>query len=63
MKLGLFTPVLGHLSFDDMLEAVGRLKHVEALELGTGCWPGASHVDVGRAQGCRPRARVPSADR
>jgi sugar phosphate isomerase/epimerase len=46
LKLGLFTPVLGHLNFDEMLKEVSRLKHISALELGTGGWPGSSHIDV-----------------
>ena len=48
MKLGVFTPVFGHLDCAAMLKAVQRLRHVEALELGTGCWPGASHIEVDR---------------
>lgn len=46
MKIGVFTPVFGSLSFAKMLEAVRALKHVEAIELGTGAWPGSSHLDV-----------------
>ena len=50
MKLGVFTPVFGRLSCGEMLEAVRALRHVQAVELGTGCWPGAAHVDVERLQ-------------
>jgi sugar phosphate isomerase/epimerase len=46
MKLGLFTPVFGHLTLDQMLDAVGALRRVEAIEIGTGGWPGASHLDL-----------------
>ena len=46
MKLGLFTPVLGTLKFDEMLAKVRALRHVEAIELGTGGWPGHDHIDV-----------------
>ena len=46
MKLGLFTPVLGNLSFAAMLAKVRALEKVQAVELGTGGWPGSSHVDV-----------------
>jgi sugar phosphate isomerase/epimerase len=46
MKLGLFTPVLGHLRTDAMLAKVRALEKVQAIELGTGGWPGSSHVDV-----------------
>ncbi len=46
MKLGLFTPVYGTLSVDAMLAKVRALGKVEAIELGTGGWPGASHLDL-----------------
>ncbi len=46
MKLGLFTPVYGTLSVDDMLAKVRALGKIAALELGTGGWPGASHLDL-----------------
>jgi sugar phosphate isomerase/epimerase len=46
MKLGLFTPVYGTFSVDQMLAKVRSLGRIEALELGTGGWPGASHLDL-----------------
>jgi len=46
MKLGLFTPVFGRLNTKDMLAKVQALKKVEAIELGTGGWPGANHLDL-----------------
>ena len=46
MKLGLFTPVFGRLPFDQMLAKVRALGKIQALELGTGGWPGHDHVDV-----------------
>jgi sugar phosphate isomerase/epimerase len=46
MKLGLFTPVFGSLKFPEMLRAVRALEHVQAIELGTGCWPGSAHLDL-----------------
>src|SRR3954467_9879495 len=46
MKLGLFTPVFGKLNVQDMLAKVRALGKVQAIELGTGGWPGSSHVDV-----------------
>jgi sugar phosphate isomerase/epimerase len=62
MRLGLFTPVFGYLSFDDMLTAVKALGVVEAIEIGTGGWPGSAHLDVegllasgGRAREYRQR--------
>ncbi len=46
MKLGLFTPVFGTLTVKDMLAKVQALRHVQAIELGTGGWPGKDHLDV-----------------
>ena len=46
MKLGLFTPIFGALPLDDMLERLKRHPQVQALELGTGGWPGAAHIEV-----------------
>jgi len=46
MKLGLFTPVFGKLSTSEMLAKVKALKRVQALELGTGGWPGSDHLDL-----------------
>jgi sugar phosphate isomerase/epimerase len=46
MKLGLFTPVFGKLNTKDMLAKVQALKKVQAIELGTGGWPGGDHIDV-----------------
>jgi sugar phosphate isomerase/epimerase len=45
MKLGLFTPVYGQLDAAQMLAKVRALGRVEALELGTGGWPGHDHLD------------------
>jgi sugar phosphate isomerase/epimerase len=46
MKLGLFTPVFGKLSTRDMLARVKALGKVQALELGTGGWPGSDHLNL-----------------
>ena len=46
MKLGLFTPVFGTLSIPEMLAKVRALGKVQAVELGTGGWPGQDHMDV-----------------
>jgi sugar phosphate isomerase/epimerase len=46
MKLGLFTPVLGKLDTRQMLARVQALGKVKAIELGTGGWPGADHLDL-----------------
>ncbi|MGE0361249.1 MAG: sugar phosphate isomerase/epimerase family protein [Vicinamibacterales bacterium] len=48
MKLGVFTPIYGNLAFPEMIAAVRGLGHVSAVELGTGGWPGRSHVDPDR---------------
>ena len=45
MKLGVFTVLLGKLSFEDMLTRVADAG-LEAIELGTGAYPGSDHVDV-----------------
>ena len=46
MKLGVFTPVFGTLTLDEVIQRVQALKHVHALELGTGGWPGHDHLDI-----------------
>jgi sugar phosphate isomerase/epimerase len=46
MKLGLFTPVFGRLTTSEMLAQVKALGSVQALELGTGGWPGSNHIDL-----------------
>ncbi len=46
MKLGLFTPVFGRLNQQEMLAKVRSLGKIQALELGTGGWPGHDHLDV-----------------
>ncbi|MBI3494051.1 MAG: sugar phosphate isomerase/epimerase [Acidobacteria bacterium] len=46
MKLGLFTPVFGTLKASEMLAKVKALGRIQAIELGTGGWPGRDHLDV-----------------
>lgn len=46
MKLGLFTPVFGKLNVKEMLAKVRALEKVQAIELGTGGWPGHDHLDL-----------------
>ena len=46
MKLGVFTPVFGTLKLDEVLTKVKALQHVQALEIGTGGWPGKDHLDI-----------------
>lgn len=52
MHLGLFTPVFANLGLAEMLAAVRTLDHVTAVELGTGGWPGRSHIDPDRLLAC-----------
>jgi sugar phosphate isomerase/epimerase len=56
MKLGVFTPVFGTLNVKDMLAKVRALGKVEAVELGTGGWPGNDHLDVDALLGNKSRA-------
>lgn len=44
MKLGLFTALLNKLGFEGMLAELKRYPQIEMLEIGTGGWPGASHL-------------------
>lgn len=46
MKLGIFTPVFAGLSTSQMLARVKALGRVEAIEIGTGGWPGNDHLDL-----------------
>ena len=57
MKLGLFTPVFGGLNVQQMLAKVRALGKIQALELGTGGWPGSDHIDVDGLRGDAAQAR------
>ncbi|HKB12582.1 MAG TPA: sugar phosphate isomerase/epimerase, partial [Vicinamibacterales bacterium] len=46
MKLGVFTPVFGGTTVDAMLAKIRALRHVTAIEIATGGWPGNDHLDV-----------------
>ena len=46
MRLGLFTPVFNGLSLDALLTELKRYPEIQMLEIGTGGWPGSSHLDV-----------------
>ena len=46
MKLGVFTPVFGGLDVKAMLAKVRALQKVQAIELGTGGWPGSDHLAI-----------------
>src|SRR5688572_20510365 len=45
MKLGIFTPVFGKLTTAEMIAKVRSLG-LQAVELGTGGWPGSDHLDL-----------------
>ncbi|MGA7631757.1 MAG: sugar phosphate isomerase/epimerase [Terriglobales bacterium] len=47
MKLGVFTVLFGNQPFPEMLAAVHQLG-LEAIEVGTGAYPGNSHCDADR---------------
>jgi sugar phosphate isomerase/epimerase len=46
VQLGLFTPVFNSLSFDALLTELKRYPEITTLELGTGGWPGGSHLNL-----------------
>jgi sugar phosphate isomerase/epimerase len=46
LQLGLFTPVFAKLSFVELLEELKRYPLIKMLEIGTGGWPGQSHIDT-----------------
>lgn len=46
MQLGLFTPVFNNLSFPELITELKRYPAIRSLELGTGGWPGNSHLDL-----------------
>jgi sugar phosphate isomerase/epimerase len=45
MKLGVFTPLFAKLSFDKVLKRV-QAAGLDAIEIGTGAYPGADHINV-----------------
>lgn len=47
MKLGVFNPLFNDKSFEEMLDYV-QASGVEAVEVGTGGYPGSNHIDVDR---------------
>jgi sugar phosphate isomerase/epimerase len=56
MKLGVFTPVFGKLTFEEMLDKVAAIGDLQAIEIGTGAWPGADHIDLDALLGNKARA-------
>lgn len=57
MKLGVFTALYGGLSLDQVIEKA-TAAGLEALEIGTGAYPGASHIDVDALLGSKAKARA-----
>jgi sugar phosphate isomerase/epimerase len=57
MKLGLFTPVFAKLTFDELISELRQYRSIQAIELGCGGWPGASHIDVVRLLSSPEKAR------
>ena len=57
MKLGLFSPVFGQQNFEGLLKEVARYKQIQALEIGTGGWPGTPHIDVDACLASQDTAR------
>ena len=56
MQIGLFTPVFNRLDFGGLLREVAKYPAIGMLEIGTGGWPGASHINMAALlaspQGC-----------
>lgn len=56
MKLGVFTALFAGLTLDQVIEKV-TAAGLDAVELGTGAFPGASHIDVDALLGSKAKAR------
>ena len=46
MQIGLFTPVFQSLGLPALLAELKKYPAIQSLELGTGGWPGSSHINV-----------------
>lgn len=57
MKLGVFTALFAGLTLDQVIEKVTGAG-LEAVELGTGAFPGAAHIDVDGLLGSKAKARA-----
>ncbi|HTV02517.1 MAG TPA: sugar phosphate isomerase/epimerase [Luteitalea sp.] len=57
MKLGVFTALFGGLSLDQVIDKVSAAG-LEAVELGTGAYPGASHIDVDGLLSSKAKAKA-----
>jgi sugar phosphate isomerase/epimerase len=57
MKLGVFTALFAGLTLDQVIEKV-TAAGLEAVEIGTGAYPGASHIDVDALLGSKAKAKA-----
>ncbi len=57
MKLGVFTALFAGLTLDQVIEKV-TAAGLEAIEIGTGAYPGAAHIDVDRLLASKAQARA-----
>lgn len=57
MKLGLFTPIFNSLDLEAMLQELRRYPKIKMLEIGTGGWPGSSHLALDPLRENRARRR------
>ena len=46
MKLGVFTPLFNHLTFEEMITEVAEKRIARQLRIGTGGSPGNAHLDI-----------------
>lgn len=57
MKLGVFTALFGGLTLDQVIEKV-TAAGLDAIEIGTGAYPGSAHIDVEGLLGSKSKARA-----
>lgn len=57
MKLGVFTALFAGLTLDQVIEKV-TAAGLEAIEIGTGAFPGAAHIDVDALLGSKAKAKA-----
>ncbi len=57
MKLGVFTALFGGLTLDQVIEKV-TAAGLEAIEIGTGAYPGAAHIDVDGLLASKAKAKA-----
>jgi sugar phosphate isomerase/epimerase len=57
MKLGVFTALFGGLTLDQVIDKV-TAAGLEAIEIGTGAYPGAAHIDVDDLLSSKAKAKA-----